>query len=283
MSEGYIQEAEINTTPDDKEHPKDINIGDAAAGIGVLEILEHEGLEIPYIGGASGGSIFSAVYYLEGDARATKDKLYEKLSNNIDIKLNPFGEPMSGEILGNIITDILDGRDWEDGKLKGACFGAAYEDTKKPLLITRDTGLSLTEAVLASISLKMVKPTVKVDGRIVAHGGDPDYIRGLREVGADFVIEVAPNLEEGAIGKVARAANVISSAVILKGDYLATKKAVSEGIRERADFAIRPNPSIRPFISPFKFSERNVHLMISKGKELAEQTIPKLKEVLSNK
>ena len=72
----------------DKEKPKPISIGLAigsggiysAAGIGVLKRLEQEGLNPDYIGGASGGAIIAALYFLEGNAKAAEKELMEKYS-----------------------------------------------------------------------------------------------------------------------------------------------------------------------------------------------------------
>ena len=277
-----------NRIVDSKERMENIKIGVAigsggvyaAAGLGVLETMENNGLEIPYVGGASGGAIISAVYFLEGNATSAKEKLLQKLPDINDIKLSPFGKPMSGERVRQIINDILDDRDWEDGKLDGVCFGAAFQDTKKAVILSRKSGLSLADSVLASVSLKMIKSIVKLDGRTITHGGDPDYIEGLRTIGADFVIEVAPNLEDGAIGKVARTANAISSALILKGDYMASQKPK---VAERADYAIRPNLSLKPLVSPLNFSMSNTQFMIERGRVLTEQSLPSLKEVISSK
>lgn len=268
-----------------KEQIRNIKIGVAigsggvyaAAGIGVLEKLEQDGLNIAYVGGASGGSIISALYFLEGSAISAEQKFLQKLPLINKIKLSPFGKPMPGDLVRKTVENILDGRNWKDGKLKGVCFGAAFHDTKEPLILTKDTGISLVDSVLASISLKMIEPIIKLDGRIIAHGGDPNYIGGLKSIGADFVIEISPNINNGIIGKVAQATNTISSAFILKGDYLTSQK---DNIQEKADYSIHPNLSLRPFISPLNFSLRNANFMIEKGRSLTEQVMPNLKEVL---
>jgi predicted acylesterase/phospholipase RssA len=68
----------------------------AVAGLGVIKELENNGLNIAYIAGASSGSVVAALYFLEGDAPLARRKLLEKLPEVNDIRLTPFGKPMSG-------------------------------------------------------------------------------------------------------------------------------------------------------------------------------------------
>lgn len=245
----------------------------SAAGLGVLSSLEKDGIKPEYVGGASGGAIIAALYFLEGDANIAKDKFIEKLPELQKIKLKASGKQIPGKDVEEIISNILDNRDWKDGKLKGLCVGASYVDTKEPIILTEESGLSLSECVLASTSLKMIEPIVELNGRKIAHGGDPEYLSGIKDIGADFVIEVSPNLQTGTIGKIAQLANEISSIFILRGDYFVPRrKTVS---KSNFDFGIHPNLSLKPFIRPLDFSYKNAEFLIKQGEILTNSNIRK--------
>jgi len=246
----------------------------SAAGLGVLQQLEEEGVKIEYVAGASAGAIVAALYFLEGDAKKAEKKLLKKLPKLQTLKLSPWKKPVPGEVVKKIIEDLLDGRDWKDGKLKSICFAAKYEDTKETLVLNSNSGLSLIDCVLASISLKMIEPIVKLNGRLIAHGGDPEYVKEVRNMGANFVIEVSPNLQSGVVGKAAKIANELSSAAILKGDYLSSKKKMSK--KAHADLGIHPGVRLIPFVSLLNFNSRNIAYTIQKGYKLMENEIETL-------
>ena len=112
---------------------------------------------------------------------------------------------------------------------------------------------------MASISLKMIEPIVKLHGRTICHGGDLEYIEGVRDLGADFLIEVSPNIEYCLLGNVAKLGNLISSLVILKKDYLAPRQSQRATKQECADLRIQLNLSLHPMINPLSFSKKNVN------------------------
>lgn len=240
----------------------------SAAGLGVIQRLEAEGLNVPFAGGASGGAIMAALYYLEGKAGLAQAKLLEKLSEMEGLKFELW-RSISGEEIRGLIAAFLDGRDWQDGKIEGACFGAAYLDTKEPVILTEDSGLSLIDCVLASVSLKTIKPVVRLNGRLITHGGDPSFIRGIKALGADFLIEVSPNLESGVSGRLAGAVNTFT--IMLAGGCSAVRRFKSERQREGVDMEVHPDVSLKPFISPLNFSVRSAEYMMEEGRRLADE------------
>jgi predicted acylesterase/phospholipase RssA len=248
----------------------------SAAGLGLIKRLEEEGIRINHVGGASGGAIIAALYYLCGNAIYAQKHLLTKISKLQSIKFNPFKKPVSGNDVKSIIADILDNRDWKDGKGKKACFGVSVLGTKKSLVLTSNTGLSLVDCVLASTSFKMIKPSIKLKGQYLVHGGDPHYIKGLHDLGAALVIEVSPNLEKGLIGKIAKISNTISKLVILKKDYV-----FNDRMRSVADIKIQPNLRLFPLITPLNFEIKNVEYMINEGWKLTEEMMPIIKKKLS--
>lgn len=244
----------------------------AAAGIGTLEVLEKENIEIPFVAGASGGAIIAALYYLEGNAKQAEKILLKKLPLFYHLKLNPMKPPVDGNEVKAMLVDFLDGRDWKDGKLQGACFGAAYVDTHEPILLTKESGLSLVDCVLASISLALITPVVKLNNRIIAHGGDPEYISGLKKFGADFIVKVSPNTETGLVGLMAKVGNALGSIFITKGNSIFTDKLTHSPV-DRVDLTIHPNLSLIPFISPLTFSVKNAEFMIQEGRKITEKKV----------
>jgi hypothetical protein len=113
----------------------------------------------------------------------------------------------------------------------------------------------------------MIEPTIKLNGKLIAHGGDPYYINGLRKMGTDFIIEVSPNVRQGVSGKIASLANSLSSLAILKNDFLTTRKAYRKNVLgKKPDFEVHPSLNIFPLILPLSFTKKNLEYLINYGR-----------------
>jgi predicted acylesterase/phospholipase RssA len=248
----------------------------SAAGLGVIEELESKGFKIDFVGGASAGALIAAIYFLEGNATATKIRLIKKIELLSSLKFNLFGNKIPTEKIRKIVSAILKGENWKDGKIKGACFGCAFLESHKPVILTRQSGLSLTDSVLASLSFNLIEPSVKLNGKLIAHGGDPFYLNGLRGMGAKYIIEISPNLQTGIIGEIARIGNIFGSFLILNKDFSNQNTINKENQIVKPDLEIHPNLSIFPPVLPLNFSEQNTNYMIDQGKNLMRVSFPRL-------
>ena len=140
------------------------------AHIGVLEILEKEGVPIDAIAGTSIGAAVGALYAKGKNPEAIKDVVLDikwlRLAPLLDLTL-----PKSGFIGGRKVKELL----------KSIIGDVAFEDLKIPLVcvatdimtgeeILIDEG-SVLEAVRASISIPVVFTLAKWRGRYLVDGG----------------------------------------------------------------------------------------------------------------
>ncbi|GAI40102.1 unnamed protein product, partial [marine sediment metagenome] len=162
------------------------------AHIGVLEVLQKEGIPIDMIAGTSAGALIGAIYARGKDANLIKNKVlgldWKRLASLVDLAL-----PRSGFIGGKKVTNLL--REFIGGDIK-------FGDLKIPLtcvatdIITGEEVAikegSVLQAVRASISIPALFTVVKWKGRYLVDGGlvNPVPVSVLKEMGADFIIAV---------------------------------------------------------------------------------------------
>ena len=162
------------------------------AHIGVLDVLEQEGIAIDMIAGTSAGAAVGALYAQgksAGEIISIALALEQyRLTRFIDPSL-----PRSGFIKGKKIKGLMAsfiGGDvkFSDLKIPFACV-AADIDTGEEVVIDRG---SVPEAVRASISLPAIFAVVKRSGRYLVDGGlvNPVPVSVLRNMGADLIIAV---------------------------------------------------------------------------------------------
>jgi NTE family protein len=169
------------------------------AHIGVLEVLEREGIPIDLIAGTSAGALVGGLYARETDARLLKKQVSEldwkKLTPLIDLVL-----PKSGFIKGRRITRLLEtfigNVRFEDLKIPLSCV-ATDIITGEEIVINEG---SVLQAVRASISVPVIFTVVKWKDRYLVDGGlvNPVPTSVARKMGADYIIavNVTPHLKD---------------------------------------------------------------------------------------
>ena len=261
--------------------------GGAARGlahIGVLEVLQKEGVPIDMIAGTSSGALVGAVYAQGKDANLIKEEALElskkRLTSLIDLTL-----PKTGFIEGKKIKDALQ-------KLIGG--DIKFADLKIPLavvatdIITGEEVVisegSVLEAVRASISLPIIFTVVKLKGRYLVDGAmvNPVPVKVLKKMGADFIIavNVIPEVtdrvridkEEKNAYKQPNIFNVITQTFYI-GNY-----ALVNSCLEGSNIVIKPRVA---HIGPHDFFR--VPECISQGELAAEDAIPEIRKHLKLK
>jgi NTE family protein len=257
--------------------------GGAARGIahiGVLEVLEREGIPIDMIAGTSAGALIGALYARQKDAVLMKKQAmaldWVALTALVDLTL-----PKSGFISGKQVTRLL-------GRFIG---DACFEDLEIPLaciatdIISGDEVIfnqgPVLDAVRASISIPVVFSVAKYANRYLVDGGlvNPVPVKTVRDMGADFVIavDVTPDKAE-------REAYLLKSAppkqpslfqVIVQSIYIATyfTARISAG---GADEVIHPQLA---HITPADFHRSKE--IILQGELAAVDCIPAIKHHLA--
>jgi len=220
--------------------------GGAARGlahIGVLEVLEKEGIPIDMIAGTSAGAAIGALYAEGKDASVIKSlaldlRSWKRLASLVDLAL-----PRTGFIKGRKIRDLLKlliGGDIEfsDLRIPLACVAADIM-TGEEVVISHG---SVLDGIRASISIPAIFTVVKWKGRYLVDGGlvNPVPVSVLRQMGADFIIavNVIPTVRDRAqrVEKI-KEPHLIS--VIMQSLYIASYLAVKSSL-EGADIVIEP-------------------------------------------
>ncbi|MFC1903844.1 patatin-like phospholipase family protein [Chloroflexota bacterium] len=260
--------------------------GGAARGlahIGVLEVLEKEGIPIDMIAGTSTGAIIGALY-AQGKNSSQIANLalglsWKKLASMVDISL-----PRSGFLKGKKIKDLLAlslGGDiqFSDLKIPFACV-ATDIDTGEEVVI--DHG-SVLEAIRASISLPAVFTVVKLGKRYLVDGGlvNPVPVSVVKRMGADFIIAV--NVIPDATDRTHHRASEKNTKglkepsifhVLMQSTYIGTYLLVRSSMEE-ADAIIEPSVA---HINSGDFT--HIQECILQGELATREAIPEIKRQL---
>jgi len=169
--------------------------GGAARGfahIGVIKILEANGIKPNVIVGTSAGSVISAIYASGISANELQQIAIDLDEATITDWTNPFSGKMGGMIKGDAlqskINQLVKNRPIEQMKIP---LGIVATDLKtgNPILFQRgDTG----QAVRASSSVPGIFMPTVIQGKEYVDGGltSPVPIKFTRNLGADIVIAV---------------------------------------------------------------------------------------------
>ncbi|MBA7507375.1 hypothetical protein ES706_06094 [subsurface metagenome] len=249
------------------------------AHIGVLEVLEKEGIPIDMIAGTSTGAAIGALYADGKDASVIKglvlDLSWKRLASLVDLAL-----PKTGFIKGRKIKDLLAlfiGGDikFSDLKIPFACVAADIM-TGEEVVISHG---SVLDGIRASISIPVIFTVVKWKGRYLVDGGlvNPVPVSVLRQMGADLIIavNVIPTVRDRAqrVEKV-KEPHLIS--VIMQSLYIASYSAVRSSL-EGADIVIEPQMEDITY-GDFSRAEE----CILQGALATQGSIPEIKRQLEN-
>jgi len=255
--------------------------GGAARGlahIGVLEVLEREGVPVDMIAGTSAGAAIGALYAQGKDASLIK-RLALGMNFKHRLSLVDLALPKTGFIEGKKIKDLIKlfiGGDLSFGELRipFACV-AADINTGEEVVI--DHG-SVLEGIRASISLPAIFTLVKWKGRYLVDGGlvNPVPVNVVKKMGADFIIavNVIPDLSERLQLKTDKEPNILS--VIVQTTHVTAYQLVKSSLKG-ADVVIKPKVASIGLGEFHRASE-----LIQEGERAAEEAIPEIKRKLEN-
>jgi NTE family protein len=159
------------------------------AHIGVLEILEKEGIPINMIAGTSMGAIIGAMYAQGKNASEIKeialDLGWRELARVLALT-SPNTGFFSGRKIKTRLKEIIGEVDFADLKIPFACV-ATDVISGEEVVIKQGPVL---EAVIASMSLPVIFRTARWQGRYLVDGGvvNPVPVNVLKDMGADLII-----------------------------------------------------------------------------------------------
>ncbi len=172
--------------------------GGAARGvahIGVIKVLEEEGVKISHVAGTSAGSLMGALYCAGLGWREMRE-VAESI-NWGDI-VSPAFDGMgmvSAKKLEKALNDVIGERDFSDMTIP-FCAVATDIQSGEPVVLSEG---SVSHAVRASCSIPAIFAPTKWGDRILVDGGlvDDVPVDVVREMGADAVVGVDLNVDRG--------------------------------------------------------------------------------------
>jgi len=273
-----------------------------AAHIGVLKVLEQEGLKPDYIAGTSAGSIVAGLYAsgLTLDTIEYKAKSIRK-ADYLDININPldiifsrfccrnFLKIPSGIIKGNLIEKALDiltnGKGFSNLRIPTAIISVDIKTGEKVVFTSKElvpetkpkntvyiTDRSLAEAMRASISIPGIFVPKKIGNRLLVDGGIKDNVpvEILRRNNVDIVVAVDLKFASQKDEEIDNLIEILIQTTDIMGQEISNLK-----IELFADMVIDPGI--------YDVNLTDIHMIpecIRKGVEATQQALPKLKAIL---
>ena len=244
--------------------------GGAARGfahIGVIKMLESQGIVADYVVGTSAGAVVGALYAGGKDAYAMQ-KIAQQLDETIfaDWTLGGRGF-LKGEALQAFVNQQLHNRPLEGLNKPFAAVATDLKNGERVVFRTGDTGL----AVRASAAVPGIFQPTQFRGKTYVDGGlsSPIPVQAAREMGADFVIavDISDRPEGQPIDSVTA---IIWQTITIMGGTIGKAE-----LRE-ADIVIRPNI---PYVKSWDFTAR--HDAILEGERAALAAIPLIRQKLT--
>lgn len=243
--------------------------GGAAKGfahVGVIRVLEQNGIVPDIVTGTSAGSIVGAIYASGVDGEALR---YRALRiNESDLRDFTFSTSgfLKGEKLAALVNQQVDGKKIEQLSRR---FGAVVTDLNSGARVVLKSGDTGT-AVRASAAIPNVFQPVTINGRRYVDGGltSPVPVIAAREMGADIVIAVdisAKPTGKSALGFLSlldQSLNIMSQA------------ALAQELKQ-ANVTLRPRVL---HIGSADFDERGAAML--EGEKVAREGLPVIRQAI---
>ena len=260
-----------------KPPPKPPRIGLALGGgaargfahIGVIQVLEENGIKVDLVAGTSAGSLVAALY-----ASGKGGKEMQTLAEGMDEGgITDWSVPLRGlirgEALARFIRDKTGGKGIEQMALPLGIVATDLSDGSAILFRSGDTGT----AVRASSAVPAVFQPVRIGQREYVDGGlvSPVPVRFAREMGAQLIIavDITSPPEKDPPGDAFR--------MLMKTFAIMGRSINTFELRE-ADAVIRPRLD---GVSSADFTARR--RAIQAGREAAQAMLPLLRQRISEK
>lgn len=260
-----------------KPAPKPPRIGLALGGgaargfahIGVLQVLEEQGIKPDIVVGTSAGSVV-ATLYASGKTPAELSQMAMSLDeSSITDWVFPGRSILKGEALAKFVRTATNGRQIENMKLPLGIVSADLQNGQPILFRRGDPGV----AVRASSAVPGVFEPVKIAGREYIDGGvvSPVPVRFAKQMGADVIIAVDISaIPEGQPTK--------GALDILMQTFNIMGHSISQFELADADVVMRPKLE---GVGSAEFSARRLSILA--GREAALMVLPQLKERIAQK
>ena len=254
--------------------PKPVRIGLALGGgaargfahIGVIKVLEAQGIIPEIIVGTSAGAVVGALYAV-GNTGFELQKLAFKLDES---KISDWSMPdrgvLKGESLQQFVNDAVGQRPIESLKKRFAVVATDLNSGESILFRTGNTGM----AVRASATVPGIFRPVSISGHEYVDGGLSSLVpvRSARQMGADVVIAVDISAHPGN-QPVRGMLDILLQTFTIMGRNLARFEL------KEADVVIRP---LVDGVGSTDFQAR--HDAILEGEKAAQAALPQIREAI---
>lgn len=244
--------------------------GGAARGfahIGVIKVLEAQGIVPDMVVGTSAGAVVGALYAGGYDA-ANLEKIAQRLDESLFADWTFGGRGfLKGEALQDFINHRLRNRVIEQLNKKFAAVATDLNTGKSIVFRSGDPGL----AVRASAAVPGVFQPAQFRGQTYVDGGltSPVPVRAAREMGADIVIAV--DISAQPFGQpIDSMTNVLWQTITIMGGVIGQIET------NQADVLIRPN---MPYVKSWDFKAR--HRALQEGEKAALAVIPLIQQKIA--
>ena len=240
--------------------------GGAAKGfahIGVIKMLEANGIRPEVVSGTSAGSVVGALYASGMDAFEMQQHAVALDEARIrDVTLFN-GGLIRGQKLQDYVNEMVGRRPFEKMRMPFAAVSTRLETGDRTVFVRGNVG----QAVRASCSIPGVFETVKIGDYRYVDGGvvSPVPVDAARQLGADFVIAV--DISTKTTGETPKnMLGVVNQSITIMGQKLGEQELA------RADIVIRPRVND---IGPAAFEQRN-HAILQ-GEKAALAALPQIR------
>lgn len=246
--------------------------GGAAKGfahIGVIKMLEANGISPDVVSGTSAGSVVGSLYASGMDAFALQERAFSLDQSSVrDVSLLS-GGLVKGQKLQDFVNQLVNNRPLEKLNKPFAAVSTELETGNRAVFVRGNTG----QAVRASSSIPGVFEPVLISGKHYVDGGvvSPVPVDAAKQLGADFVIAV--DISAKANGKAPGSmVSIVTQSIAIMGQKLGEQELA------RADVIIRPKVGQ---IGPSDFDQKNQAIL--EGERATLAAMPEIKKRLEEK
>jgi NTE family protein len=253
------------------------------AHIGVVDVLQREGIPIDMIAGTSIGGLVGAFCALGKDPSLMREMAL-KINIVKMLSLADLALPKSGLLGGKAVINLLQKRMGRDVKFDELPIPLALvaTDITTAEEVVIDQG-SVLEGIRATISIPGIFTVAKWHNRYLVDGGlvNPVPVSVVQDMGADFIIavnvipDVGARVRQAKKGEKQRQKEPNIFNVLLQSLYIGTY-IISKASVEGADIVINPDTAK---INPGDF--HRARECIEQGEIAAWEAMPEIKRKLS--
>lgn len=244
--------------------------GGAAKGfahIGVIKMLEANGIHPDVVAGTSAGSVVGSLYASGMDPFQLQETAFSLDESSIrDVRLFA-GGVVQGQKLQDYVNQQVKNRPLDKLGIPFAAVATQLETGQRTVFVRGNTG----QAVRASSSVPGVFEPVEISGKHYVDGGvvSPVPVDAARQLGADVVIAVDISSKASGTNPVGMI-NIVGQSISIMGQKLGEQELA------RADIVIRPRVSQ---IGSADFEQKNQAIL--EGERATQAAMPAIKAKLA--